>query len=188
MNGRALFQEFKHCPTIFSGTPTLLDHVWGSGLTSQLMGYLIHSHHYTSSKPTSRFWELQASIITQLRLICLLAIVVAFVHLDHDGHAVSLGFVSCLRRDGWLFSDSAIHYPNYGDSVAGSCRLLVGVYSNTEATCTPIEFKTPPACHPCWISHFLWAPFNRPEHALSYSRDNPSFGKHAVNDSGHPPF
>jgi hypothetical protein len=65
-NGRTLFQEFTHCSTIFSGAPVLLDHVWGSGLTSQLMGYLIHSHCYTSSKPTSPFWELQASIVMQL--------------------------------------------------------------------------------------------------------------------------
>ncbi len=151
-NGCTLFQEFTHCPTILSGAPALLDHARGSGVTSQLMGYIIHSHCYTSHKPTSCFWELQASIVTQLCLIHLLAIVVAFVHPDHNGRAVSLGFVSRLRRDGWLFSNSAIHYPNYGDSVTGSCCLLVGVHSNTKATCAPIEFKMPPACHPCWIS------------------------------------
>ena len=81
------------------------------------------------------FGSFQASIVTQLCLISLLAIAVAFVHPDHECHTVSFGFVSRLRKDGWLFYSSAIHYPNYGDSVAGSCCLLVGVHSNTEASC-----------------------------------------------------
>ena len=49
-NGCALFQEFAHCPTILSGMPALLDYVQGSGLTSQLMGYNIHSHCYAASQ------------------------------------------------------------------------------------------------------------------------------------------
>jgi len=177
-----------NCPTILSNAPSLLDHVRGSGLTSKMTGYLIHSHRYTTSEPTSKFWELQASIVTQLRLIRFLSIMVAFVNPNHDGCAVSIAFVAKLRTDGWLLSDTPISYPSFGDSVAGLCRLIIGVHSNTEAQCIHIAIKTPPTCASLCIGQFLWAPFNRPEYAILYSRDNPSFNKHAVNDSGLPPL
>jgi len=64
-NGRALLQELTTCPTILSGAPALLDHIRGSGLTSKLTGYLIHSHCYQGSEPTRKFWDLQAHIVTQ---------------------------------------------------------------------------------------------------------------------------
>ena len=98
-NGRALFQEFPNCPTTLFSAPSLLDHVRGSGLTSKMTGYLIHLHQYTTSEPTTKFWELQASIVTKLRLIRSLSIVAAFVHPDHDSRAVSTGFVAKLRTD-----------------------------------------------------------------------------------------
>jgi hypothetical protein len=68
-NGRALFQELTTCLTILSGAPALLDHIRGSGLTSKLTGYLIHLYCYQGSKPTQRFWDFQAHIVTQFRLI-----------------------------------------------------------------------------------------------------------------------
>jgi hypothetical protein len=37
------------------------------------------------------------------------------------------------------------------------------------------------------LSSYLWAPFNQPETALSYSRDDKSFNNHAFNDCGLPP-
>ena len=187
-NSRALFQEFVKCPTILPSALSLLDHVHGSGLTSKMTGYLIHSHRYTSSKPTSRFWELQASIVTQLCLIRSLSIVVTFVHSDHDGHVVLNGFVAKLRTDGWLLSDTPISYSSFGDSIAGLFHLFIGIHSNTEAKCTPIVIRTPPTCASWCIGRFLWAPFNQPEHTILYSRNNPSFNKHAVNNSGLPPL
>ena len=87
-NGLALLQELTTCPTILSSAPALLDYIRGSGLTSKLMGYLIHSHRYQGSEPTRKFWDLQAHIVMQLRLIRSLSIFTAFVHPDHDGRAV----------------------------------------------------------------------------------------------------
>jgi hypothetical protein len=52
-NGRTLFQEIGVCPAILSSAPALLDHIRGSGITAPMSGYLIHSHCYTSTKPTS---------------------------------------------------------------------------------------------------------------------------------------
>ncbi len=69
VNGRSLFTEFNITPSpILSGVSALLHHVQSSGITSILLGYLIHSHRYLMTKPTSCFWEIQALIITQLRL------------------------------------------------------------------------------------------------------------------------
>ncbi len=161
-NRRALFKQFTKCPTILSSALALLDHVRGSGITSKLTGYMIHSHPYTTSKPTTCFWDIQASIVTQLWLIRLLSIVLAFVHPDHDSRAVSNGFLQCLRKDGWVCSDTVVSYPDFGDSVSGSCHLIAAVHSNTKPSCKPIEFKTPPPTPLRWIGRFLWAPFNRP--------------------------
>jgi hypothetical protein len=101
-NGRALLQELTTCPTILSRAPTLLDCIRGSRLTSKLTGYLIRLHCYQGSKPTQKFWDLQAHIVTQFRLIRSLSIFAAFVHPDHDGRAVLVGFIVKLRKDGWI--------------------------------------------------------------------------------------
>ncbi len=151
---------------------------------SKLTGYMIHSHRYTTSEPTTCFWDIQSSIVTQLWLIWLLSIVLAFVHPDHDSRAVSNGFFQRLRKDGWVCSDTVVSYPNFGDSVSGSCRLIAAVHSNTDPSCKPIEFKTPPPTPSRWIRRFLWAPFNWPKLAISYSKDDRSFKNHAVNNSG----
>ena len=187
-HGRALLHKLTTCPTILSGASALLDHIRGSGLTSKLTGYLIHSHRYQGSEPTRKFWDLQAHIVTQFRLIRSLSVFAAFVHPDHDGRAVSVGLVTKLRADGWVISDTNISYASYGDSVSGTCRLIVGVHSNTERNCAKLEFKTPPTRLSRRLGRYLWAPFNRPEMAVSYSMNDPSFNSHAVNDSGLPPL
>jgi hypothetical protein len=68
-NGCALFTEICLCPTILLSAPTLPDHVHASGNTAPLTGYLIHSHRYTSTKPTHRFWDIQVHIVLQLHAI-----------------------------------------------------------------------------------------------------------------------
>jgi hypothetical protein len=45
----------------------------------------------------------------------------------------------------------------------------------------------PPTPTNC-LSSYLWAPFNRPEIALSYSRDDKSFNNHTFNNCGLPPL
>jgi hypothetical protein len=47
----------------------MLDYVHGSSVTSKLTGYLIHSHWYSSTEPTSRSWEIQFNIVLQLHII-----------------------------------------------------------------------------------------------------------------------
>jgi hypothetical protein len=187
-NGRALFTKICACPTILSSAPALLDHIRSSGNTAPLTGYLIHSHQYTSTKPTHKFWEIQAHIAIQLHAIRSLLLVVAIVHPKHDCQAVVVNFTQRLRSSGWVVTDTHIHFPHFGNLLSGTCRLILAVHSNTEEKCKPIKLLTPPQLSPRLIGRYLWAPFNRAEHAVSYSKDNKSFNNHAVNDNGMPPL
>ena len=138
VNGRSLFTEFSTTPSpILSGASALLHHVWSSGITSILSGYLIHSQRYLKTEPTSLFWEIQASIVTKLRLTRSLSIVMAFMHPEHDSRAYTLNFVNWLRKDGWIITDTSITYSDFGDSVSGGCRFVVAIHQNTEAPCPP---------------------------------------------------
>jgi hypothetical protein len=189
INGRSLFTEFSTTPSpILSGASALLYHVQSSVITSILLGYLIHSHRYLTTKPTSHFWEIQASIVTQLRLTQSLSIVMAFVHPEHDSRAVTLNFVNWLRKDGWIITNTSIAYSDFGDSVCGGCRFIVAIHHNTEASCPPFKVVALPHCMPNPLSTYMWAPFNQPESALSYLPHDPSFNNHTFNGSGLPPL
>ncbi len=176
------------CPTILSSAPALLDHIRASGVTSPMTGYVIHLHGYTSTEPTHRFWEIQAQIVIQLQIIRALLMVVAFVHPDHDCRAVGINFTQRLRSDGWVLSNTHISFTSFGDSVSGSCRLIVSILSNAETNCCALEIKTPPQIIPQPIARYIWAPFNKPELAISYSKDDTSFNNHAINDNGLQPL
>jgi hypothetical protein len=63
----------------------MLDYIRGSEDTSQIHGYLIHSLCFNDSKTTSKFWQLQGTIVTQLWALRDLQVVVAIVLSDHDG-------------------------------------------------------------------------------------------------------
>lgn len=172
--GRALLKEFAQCPLILNGAKELYDHVRKSGDTSKLDGYLIHSHRFPTSASTRTFWQLQASIISEMRKIRNLSLFVAFVHLDHDGRPVGL-FAKALQSQGWVISDTFVYFPDFGDSVAGSSRLIIGVHSETDSTVSPINIPTPPPTTPAPIQRYLWAPFNKMEYAVSLSPSSDRF-------------
>jgi hypothetical protein len=105
-HGRSLFTALSACTgPILGGCRALLDHVKASGITSKLSGYLIHSKQFNSTKPTSRFWQLQAAIVTQLRLTRSLSIFAAFIHPNHNSRAVSHQFITRIKLDGWFVSN-----------------------------------------------------------------------------------
>jgi hypothetical protein len=114
--GCTLFSEFVHCPTVLTSAASLLDHIRGSGEQEPIDGYLIHSHHYQMSEPTSAFWAIQASIELQLQSIQRLNLFVAFVHPNHDGRSISK-FVSQLKSSRWVISTLKCSFPNYGYSI-----------------------------------------------------------------------
>jgi hypothetical protein len=148
-HGRSLFTALSACPgPILGKCRALLDHVKASGIISKLFGYLIHSKRFNSTEPTSCFWQLQAAIITQLRLTRSLSIVAAFIHPDHDSRAVSHQFITRIKLDGWLVSDCTIAFTNFGDSVADTCRLIIAVHSHMEEKCSPQVIISPPPISP----------------------------------------
>ncbi len=142
---------------------------------------MIHSHRYSSTEPTTRFWDIQSNIVRQLHIIRSLSLVVAFVHPDHDGRSVTNAFVKRLSADGRIFLDTSVDYYSVcDDTIPGVLRLIVGVHSNTEEPCRAFELITPPPTPPRPLARFLWARFNQPDHALSYADGDKSFNLHAV--------
>ncbi len=115
--------------------------------------------------------------------------VVAFVHPNHDCRAVTVNFPQQLRSSGWIITDTPISpFPSFGDLVSGTCCLIVVVHSNTEENCCVFEIHTPPQLPTQPIAWCIWAPFNKPEFAVSCSKDDKSFNNHAVNDNGLQPL
>jgi hypothetical protein len=57
-----------------------------------------------------------------------------------------------------------------------------------EPTCQAFKLKTPPSISFWPLACFIWAPFNTPEHVISYSKDDPSLNIHAINNNGAPPL
>ena len=135
---------------------------------------MIHSHRLPDSTATRNFWQVQASIITELRSARHLSTFVAFVHPDHDGRAVSL-FAKTLERGHWLITDESIDFPSFGDSVVGRMRLVLGVHSETESNATKLQIPKPPVSSPAPIARYLWKTFDKLEYAVSHARSSPRF-------------
>jgi hypothetical protein len=169
--GRFLFQEFMSCRQVFGTANDMLNHIRSSGDTSIIHGYMIHSPRFQTSNTTTKFWQVQAAIISDLRLIRSLSIVVATVHSDHDGCSVKT-FSTNLKSKGWIISSMDVHYLDLGDTVAGRCRIITAVHSSCASTVEPLQLKRPPSVPPCPLGKFIWEPFNRKEYAISLARDD----------------
>jgi hypothetical protein len=172
--GRSLFHEFAPAASVFKSGNDLLNHIRASGEQSVISGYLINSYRFQTSDITSAFWKLQLSIIAQLRLIRSLSIVVAIVISDHDRCAIR-SFSKGLAAAHWKISSREVSYLDIGDSIADSCLLITAVHSSCTTNVDPIVLKSPPPLAPRPIGHFLWMPFDRPEHAIGHGKDDPKF-------------
>jgi hypothetical protein len=172
--GRSLFHEFAPAASVFKSGNDLLNHIRASGEQSVISGYLINSYRFQTSDITSAFWKLQLSIIAQLRLIRSLSIVVAIVISDHDRRAIR-SFSKGLAAAHWKISSREVSYLDIGDSIADSCLLITAVHSSCTTNVDPIVLKSPPPLAPRPIRHFLWMPFDRPEHAIGHGKDDPKF-------------
>jgi hypothetical protein len=158
--GCALFCKFTTCPDILSSGNDLLHHIRASGDNSQIHGYLIHSLRFRDSDTTSSFWQLQSSIVAQLRSLRNLQMVVAVVLPNHDRTCVK-SFTRNLKAAGWTMSRFAdVYFPSNGDSIAGSCDLLFGVHSSCTARVEPFVLRSPPPIQPTPLGAYLWEPFN----------------------------
>jgi hypothetical protein len=171
-----LFKEFTKCPCILSSANVLLDHIRGSSDQSPIDGYMIHSHWFQSSEPTTTFWSLQTSIVTQLHIIRLLSLFVAFVHPDHDGRSVSR-FVSNLSKTGWVTSSTKLEFSSFGDSIVGTTTMIVGVHNSTESTVNKFHLRILPSTPPRRLQSFLWNSFNKAEFGVLFGQEDNNFGK-----------
>ena len=98
------------------------------------------------------------------------------IHPDHDGRSVKT-FSSNLKSNGWVLSSTDVFYPDLGDTIAGSCRLIIAIHSSCTSTVNPLLLKRPPSVPSRPLGEFIWEPFNRPEHAISLARDDADFNK-----------
>ena len=179
-SNQALLHEFVHCPTILPSASALLDHIRASGDQGPINGYLIHSHRYQNSEPATAFWSIQASIITQLRIISWLNLFVAFVHPDHDGCSV-LKFVKTLTSSGWVISSTKISFPDLDDSIIGTTNILVGIHDSTQSKVEALSFRTPPSPRPLPLAAFIWEPFNCKEYSVSFAKGDDAFSSKGNN-------
>jgi hypothetical protein len=74
-------------------------------------------------------------------------------------------------------------FPHYGDSVASTTWLIIGVHCNTDSDVKPLNLKTPPQRQSPPLASYIWAPFNVCQHAVSYSKDDQIFNRGAVDNS-----
>jgi hypothetical protein len=172
--GYSLFQEFTSCQQISGTANNMLNHIRASGDTSVVHGYMIHFPCFQNSNTTTKFWQVQAAIILDLRLIHLLSIIVATVHPEHDGCSIKT-FSTNLKSKGWIFLSTDVHYPDLGDPIAGGCHIITAVHSSCASTVEPLQLKQPPLVPPCPLGKFIWEPFNRKEHAILLAQDDKNF-------------
>ena len=178
--GHALFSEFVQCPTVLPSDASLLDHIRGLDEQGPIDGYLIYSHHYKTSDPTSVYLAIQASIVLQLWSIWRLKLFVAFVHRDHDGCSIS-EFVSQLKSSGWVISTMKCLFPDFVDSIIGTASIIVGVHDSTQSRVKPVLFWTPPSPRPLPLAAFIWKPFNKHKYAISLLMNGESFAANVSN-------
>ncbi len=176
-SGHSLFQEFMSCRQVFGTANNMLNHIRSLGDTSVIHGYMIHSPCFQTSDMTTKFWQVQAAIISDLRLIRSLLIVITTFHPDHDGRSIKT-FSTNLKSKGWIISSMDVHYPDLGDNVAGRCRIITAVHSSCASTVEPLQLKRPPLVPPRPLGKFIWEPFDRKEHAILLACDDSNFAKH----------
>jgi hypothetical protein len=86
-------------------------------------------------------------------------------------------FSSNLKFNGWVLSLTDVFYPDLGDTIAGSCHLIIAIHSSCASTVNPLLLKWPPSVPTRPIGEFIWEPFNRPEYAISLAHNDADFDK-----------
>jgi hypothetical protein len=144
----ALFWEFTHCPCMFGSGSELLHHVQSSGDSLQICGYLIHSLRFKDSNTTSTFWQLQLTLIAQLRCLRNLQMLVVIIIPNQDGRCVKT-FSRQLKSAGWCISKfDDVFFPDHSDNVVGHCDILIGVHSSCFSKVELLELKMSPPISP----------------------------------------
>ncbi len=86
-------------------------------------------------------------------------------------------FSSNLKSNGWVLSSTDVFYPDLGDTITGSCHLIIAIHSSCASTVNPPLLKWPSSVPTLPIGEFIWKPFNWPEHAISLDCNDADFDK-----------
>lgn len=176
LEGCSCCKDFAKCQRVLSPTSKLLNHIRSSGDTSPLNGYLIHSPVLSNSANAPSFWQLQTSIVTQLRLIRGLPLFLAFLPADSQSKPV-IRFISALEEASWTVSSSIVHCGDFGDCYDSELRVLIGCHRNCYPNLKPVSIPTPPSTLAQPLGAFIWQPFNTRSYAISYAKSSTNFGK-----------
>ncbi len=84
-------------------------------------------------------------------------------------------FVRGLQTAHWKISSQDVSYVEIGDSVVDFCTVIIAVHLSCASGIEPIILNTPPVVQPKPIASYIWEPFNKPDHSLSFGRDDDSF-------------
>ena len=174
LRGRSLFGEFVPTATVFSTGNEFLNHIRSSGDRSVLNGYLINTFRFRTPDITNAFWTLQLQIVAQLRLIRCTSVIVAIVIPDLDG-AATTKFIRGLESAHWVVSRQQVSYADIGDSVDDSCVIITAIHTSCAPVVAPLDLILPPKVDPQPLGAYLHEPFNRPQHAVCYGRNDNSF-------------
>ena len=55
------------------------------------------------------------------------------IHPDHNGRSVKM-FSLNLKSNGWVLSTTDVFYPDLGNTIAGSCCLIIAIHSPNAST------------------------------------------------------
>ena len=182
--GRAMFKQFTRSPLIANSASDLLRAVTASKATSTVNTYVIHTHRFLFGTTEKNFWSTQAAIVRALRSNRGLTVLVIYVQKECDSSLVN-GFRRANSRVGWIFSSTDVYYPDYGDSVADSGTVLLGVHRGATANHLPLMLPTPPRTHVPPLESFLHKPFHDRTYAVCLSRHHKDFNESgfAISDS-----
>jgi hypothetical protein len=103
---------------------------------------------------TTKFWQVQAGLVADLRLVRLLWLVVATIHPDHDGGSVK-SFTSNLKSKGWIVLSEDVYFPDLGNTIDGRCHVLTAVHSSCASTTEALALKRPPPIPPRPLGEFI---------------------------------
>ena len=81
--------------------------------------------------------------------------------------------------DGWLLSNFPVYYPDFGDSIDGTAKIVLGIYSSTGATEEP-TLTVPPATPVTPIDSFILCEFHKENYILYWIPDSVLF-QHPAN-------
>ena len=114
------------------------------------------------------------AIIKALQLKKDIVIFTAHIHPECDPTPVT-AFKKSLKQGGWILSKHDVYYPDFGDSVADSAMLIMGIQRTCSQYNMPIVCPTPPDVPGSTPGEFAYLLFNKREVSVFPARMDGNF-------------